>query len=351
MKKDKIALWETGEYTYEKAGDFIPFCMATLHEDKEIHPAMIVAPGGIYSLLTIMEAQHVAKMFFERNYNVFVLAYTNNITLDTPVGLQPLKDISRAVRILRKSHEKYHIDPNRVAACGFSAGGHLVGNLSVNYNRADLETNDDYIGISNRLDAAILNYPMVMNGMSDFKNELARTLLGDNPSDAELNAIRLDKHVTKDTPPLFITHGRADWAVKPEHSMMLATACLEHGVNFELHLFDQTDHGYAGAEVQSQEILDSVYVFDQLYEYVKSASREELAQYKSLYGTLNADMSYDEFTSIVTQETMMKIYLAAFGFTSEDMPMPDDMENLSVRPAVNSWIDLADEWLKLTLKI
>ena len=45
----RITLWTSEEYHFPGAGKFIPFLVAHIHEDEEIHPAMMVVPGGIHS--------------------------------------------------------------------------------------------------------------------------------------------------------------------------------------------------------------------------------------------------------------------------------------------------------------
>lgn len=50
-----------------------------------------------------------------------------------------LYDVKGAVRFLRANAETYGIDPNRIAAMGESAGGHLTALLALTGNRPDLE--------------------------------------------------------------------------------------------------------------------------------------------------------------------------------------------------------------------
>ena len=69
---------------------------------------MVVVPGGAYRYVSPSEGDIVARRFYEKGYNVFVLAYTVNY-LDEPLKMQPLNDISRAVRIIRWHAEKLHI--------------------------------------------------------------------------------------------------------------------------------------------------------------------------------------------------------------------------------------------------
>ena len=118
MTGEKIILWREDEYDYPDAYGFVPFLTSYSHEDSDMHPAMIVVPGGAYRKVSPSEAQLPAMEFYRAGYNVFVLTYTINL-LDEPLGFQPLNDIARAVRLIRARSEIYFIDPDRIALCGF----------------------------------------------------------------------------------------------------------------------------------------------------------------------------------------------------------------------------------------
>ena len=77
-----------------------------MHEDDKIHPAMIVVPGGGYRQVSRTEAHLVAMDFYEADYNVFVLVYTVNPLDEVPLEMQPLQDISRAIRMIRGKAEE-----------------------------------------------------------------------------------------------------------------------------------------------------------------------------------------------------------------------------------------------------
>ena len=42
MTGEKILLWREGEYHYPAAYGFVPFMISYIHEDREIHPAMVM---------------------------------------------------------------------------------------------------------------------------------------------------------------------------------------------------------------------------------------------------------------------------------------------------------------------
>ena len=163
MLKDKYLIWNKEEYNYPRAFGFIPNLMSYIHEDEVERPCMIVIPGGSYCMAVPTEGEVVALEFYERGYNTFVLTYTTNRLFDIPLKLQPLKDVSRAIRFVRKNKESFHIKEDQLVVCGFSAGGHLAGSICVHYNDVEDE-NEEYKRISNRPDAGILSYPVITMG-------------------------------------------------------------------------------------------------------------------------------------------------------------------------------------------
>ena len=163
MKKQTINLWNKEDYTYPCAGEFLPNITAYLHEDEDVHLAMLVVPGGGYAFVSPTEGEIVAKRFYEAGYQAFVLTYTINMYQLAPLKKQPLRDISRAVRYIRNFAECLRIKCDQVVCCGFSAGAHLTGSLAVHYQDQEL-AKELYAEISNRPDAVILCYPVITSG-------------------------------------------------------------------------------------------------------------------------------------------------------------------------------------------
>ncbi len=362
MTRQKFTLWKKDEYNYPKAGDFIPFIMATTHDDEEKHPALIVAPGGAYSILQPSEAEGPARGFFELGYNTFVLVYTNNVTMDAPVGYQPIRDISRAVRFIRSRSEEFGIDTGRVYAAGYSAGGPLVAHLAVRHS-SEILADSVYPNISNRLNATFVHYPLVSE-KSLVKSPMGAPLggkafslmFGDNYSEEVDNFMSLDRNIPTDASPMFIFHGTNDTAVSWEGAVSLAAAAIGAGVPCELHLFHGADHGVTNEANNPEDEVGSLYVCDQLYEAVKAMSDEELTQHVTLLGDLSKDMSYNEFMQTVHKKTLLKIWTKALGFDIELVlkAMQQAAKNPQVQPMPPRknenallWKDMAVNWLKM----
>ena len=70
--------------------------------------------------------------FLQAGYQTFVLEYTCAHTPEqAPLRWQPLIDAAGAILHIRKNAVQLHIDPAKVAVCGFSAGGHLAASTAI----------------------------------------------------------------------------------------------------------------------------------------------------------------------------------------------------------------------------
>ena len=51
------------------------------------------------------------------------------------------------------------------------------------------------------------------------------------------------RHVSHETPPTFLWHTADDPGVPVDNSLLFATACRQHRVPFELHVYESGPHG------------------------------------------------------------------------------------------------------------
>ncbi|MFN9905655.1 MAG: alpha/beta hydrolase, partial [bacterium] len=84
----------------------------------------MICPGGGYGHLADHEGSDYARWLNAHGISAFVLRYR----LGSKGYRHPvmLGDVSRAIRLVRHGHERFHVDPKRVGVMGSSAGGHLA---------------------------------------------------------------------------------------------------------------------------------------------------------------------------------------------------------------------------------
>lgn len=203
--------------------------------------AVVICPGGGYSRLAVsVEGSPVAKWLNSLGVTCFVLKYR----LKEYGHPAPLRDVLRAVRLVRSRATEFGVDPTRIGIYGASAGGHLASCAATLYDSPLGKTGAALDAVSARPDFAILQYPVIqMEG--DAVHAGSRTcLLGSNPSPENLALLSTDRQVTKDTPPVFIFSALRDKTVPMENSLAFFTALRRAGVDGELHIYEKGAHGF-----------------------------------------------------------------------------------------------------------
>lgn len=321
MRKQRFDLWKESEYTYPFAFGFVPNIVTFLHdEDEQERPALIVVPGGGYRVVSPTEGEIVARAFYDKGYQAFVFTYTTNVLGAAPLQDQPIKDLSRAVRFVRKHAEEFCVNTDQVAICGFSAGGHLCGSLCVHY---DDVPDTEYEGISNRPDAAILSYPVITSGEYAHRDSFV-ALLGDEPSEEQLAYVSLEDQVTDDTPPCFLWQTVTDETVPVENSYLFAEALRKHGITHAHHVFSKGSHGLSLAnEAWAHGEYGDTDTMEQINRIVQCVKDGVIPLPEEKKQQLLASFDYDEETG----REMLKAHIPS--------------EEVAV------WPVLADAWLKV----
>ncbi|WP_026712417.1 prolyl oligopeptidase family serine peptidase [Flavobacterium daejeonense] len=221
-----------------------PTLMPFLVQNNGINnPAVIVCPGGGYSVLSIdKEGIKVAEWFNSIGVSAFVLKYrlpSDEIMKDKIIG--PLQDAQEAIRTLRRNADKWHIDPSKIGIMGFSAGGHLASTASTHY----LDKVYDHKGdISARPDFSMLIYPVISMEKGITHNGSKESLLGKTASDELISKYSNEKQINENTPPTFLVHATDDGAVPVENSINYYLALKKNKVAAEMHLYQNGGHGF-----------------------------------------------------------------------------------------------------------
>ncbi|WP_428232260.1 alpha/beta hydrolase [Flavobacterium sp.] len=212
-------------------------------DSKPNQAAVLIFPGGGYQHLAIdKEGTKVAEWLNTLGIAAFVVKYrlpSDKIMKDKTIG--PLQDAQEALRYVRQNAAKYNIDANKIGIMGFSAGGHLASTLATHYDDKVYETTSK---ISARPDFALLIYP-VITMVNEVTHKGSQTnLLGNTPSQKELDFFSNEKRVTAQTPLTFLVHATDDDVVLPENSINYYLALKNNGVSAELHIYEKGGHGF-----------------------------------------------------------------------------------------------------------
>jgi acetyl esterase/lipase len=246
-------LWPEGSIAAGKESESDP-AVPTLdvhlpEPGKATGSGVVVLPGGGYGGVSMdFEGVHSAKFLTDNGITAFVVRYRHAPRFRHPL---PMEDARRAVRLVRSRAAEFKIDPNRVGLMGFSAGGHLASTVITHLDAGDPAATDPIAKVSARPDFAILVYPVITLVEEKFVHKGSRSNLtdGDQKLWPELSS---ERHVSKDTPPVFLIHGGQDKGVPPENSMMFADVCRKAGVSVELHVLSHGEHGFRDEALRAE---------------------------------------------------------------------------------------------------
>ncbi len=86
-------------------------------------PLVLVVPGGGYNHVSPREGDPVALQFAAAGYHTAVLHYAVG---ESARDALPMRQLAQAIGLVRRHAEQWNILPDKIALCGFSAGGHLA---------------------------------------------------------------------------------------------------------------------------------------------------------------------------------------------------------------------------------
>lgn len=207
--------------------------------EKPCGTAIIFSSGGGYTRISANPSGDASTRLLNKlGITVFVLKYR----LSDYGHPAPLLDVLRAVRVVRSRASDFGVAIDKIGVMGVSAGGHLSACAATLWDSPDGKTGASLDAVSARPDFAVLIYP-VISMSAPFTHLGSRdALLGKNPPPALADALSVDKHVRKDSPPVFIAATMADTVVPVENSLAFYQALVRAMVPAELHVYPQGSH-------------------------------------------------------------------------------------------------------------
>ena len=205
--------------------------------------AVIIFPGGGYRGVSILkEGYNVARAFNEMGVTAFVVKYrtpSDRHMKDKRTG--PLQDAQQAIASVRRDAAKYQIDPKRIGVIGFSAGGHLAATAGTQFNSPVLS---QWRAADVRPDFLMLIYPVITFVDPAVHAGSRKMLLGESPSQADVQRFSAQLAVTDQTPPTFLIHAADDETVPVANSIRFFEALQARKIPAQLMIYPAGGHGY-----------------------------------------------------------------------------------------------------------
>lgn len=219
-----------------------------LHVFRPARPnghAVLAIPGGAYWFVSVAnEGAELAERLTPLGITVFVLTYRLPGEGWKHRPDVPLQDAARAMRVIRSNASNYGIDANKVSVLGFSAGGHLAATLATAHSEQVYARVDSADELSAKPLAVALVYPVVTME-AQWTHEMSRKLLlGDKPSQGEIERRSAERHVSASTPPTFVVHAYDDQAVPVENSLRFVDAMRAAKRPVEAHFLQEGGHAF-----------------------------------------------------------------------------------------------------------
>ena len=166
-------------------------------------PMVLVVPGGGYTHVSAREGDPVALQFAAAGYHTAVLDYA---ICEQAKNYLPLRQLAEAIGLVRQHAAQWHILPDKIAVCGFSAG--------------------------------------------EYAHRGSFAQLAGTADRAAQQAFGLEDKIMPETPPVFVWHTMEDETVPVENTLLLVSALHAAGVPCEAHLFEKGVHGTSISTVE-----------------------------------------------------------------------------------------------------
>ncbi len=201
---------------------------------------LLIIPGGGYHMVSMdREGEPVALRFCGMGYQCFILEYSVGEGAKFPA---PLRQAALAMSHIRDNAQAYGLDPQRIFAMGFSAGGHLCACLGSFWNREELT---GVPGELARPAGTVLMYPVITGGVYRHNGSFCHMCGSEEPSQEERDVWSVEKHVSQHTVPVFLAHTATDQTVPVENTLLMAGSLSRNKIPMEVHIFPKGKHGLA----------------------------------------------------------------------------------------------------------
>jgi acetyl esterase/lipase len=200
--------------------------------------AVLVFPGGGYTKVAVeLEGSEICEWLASIGVTGILLKYRvpdsgphyyeDCHCEKDPIKPLALQDAQRAMGLVRSKAKQWNINPNKIGVMGFSAGGHLVADVSTNYRKRAYSLTDDIDKTDCRPNFGIVMFPGHMTNHTSNPYELNKNI-----------------PVDSNTPPTFILQAGNDPIDPIENSLVYYIALKKAKVHAEYHIYAEGGHAF-----------------------------------------------------------------------------------------------------------
>lgn len=200
--------------------------------------AVLVFPGGGYTKVAVeLEGSEICEWLASIGVTGILLKYRvpdsgphyykDCHCEKDPIKPLALQDAQRAMSLVRTKSKEWNINPNKIGVMGFSAGGHLVADISTNYKKRAYSITDNIDTTNCRPNFGIVMFPGHMTNHTDKPYELNK-------------AIPIDSN----TPPTFLLQAGNDPIDTIQNSLVYYIALKKANVQAEYHVYAEGGHAF-----------------------------------------------------------------------------------------------------------
>lgn len=208
-------------------------------------PAIVFFFGGGWSSGSPQQFEPQCRYFASRGM-VAITADYRVASRQHAKPVQCIADARSAIRWVRANAAKLRIDPNRIAAGGASAGGHIAACTALISAFDEPNEDKDVSAAPNAL--VLFNPALVLAPMGNVKLEGFVATSTAARFGAEPEQVSPAHNIKPGSPPTIIFHGRGDTTVPFPTSEAFAAKMKATGNRCELVGYDGQEHGFFNRE-------------------------------------------------------------------------------------------------------
>lgn len=216
-----------------------------LPTSEQVHPAILYIHGGSWSSGDRTQLKPIAIALAEAGYAGVAIDY--DLTSQGARFPLALMQAKAAVRWMRANASRYHIDLQRIAAIGSSAGGEISAELGLTNGRKEYEQGDHLDQSSEVSAVGVLNGVLDLSDLGQYAS-MVNGYIGNTCQEKltlchEASPVFM---VHQGAPPFFVGHGTADPIVPYRQAVLFTDKLKAAHVPVTTFVADGAKHTYWG---------------------------------------------------------------------------------------------------------